>query len=543
MNRREFLAASAAASAAACAAVACGRKTVPLPPGTLSGTSFDVGHRLRDGVRGAPVEVRKRTVVIVGAGIAGLSAAWRLKRAGFTDYEVLDLEAEAGGNARWGENPVSRYPLGAHYLPLPTRESRAVRLLLSELGVLRGDPNAAAPVYDERALCFAPQERLYRDGVWREGFEPLAGASQRDRDEWRRFHDRMEAFKAERGSDGRRAFAIPMALSSRDARYLALDRVSMRDWLAAEGYAAEAVHWLANYACRDDYGCDYRDVSAWAGIHYFACRDAHAHDADADAVLTWPEGNGWLVRQLVERVAPPLTTGALVHRVTESEREAALAVHLAREDRAVEIRAQHVIWAAQLRFAARALAGADASLLAALGEFDHAPWLVANLTLRESPADRHGAPLAWDNVLYESPGLGYVVATHQDLASRRGPTVLTYYEPLSGEPPAAARERLLKTTREVWTARVLADLGRPHSELAQITERVDVFTNGHAMVRPRPGFVWGTARSRVLRHTGRVHFAHSDLSGFSLFEEAQYRGVAAAERVLARLSIRADSVL
>ncbi|MCL4800557.1 MAG: NAD(P)-binding protein [Burkholderiales bacterium] len=540
MRRREFL----AAGAAACAAVACGRKAAPLPPGTLSGTAHRVGHLLRDGtIDAGPAELRKRAVVIVGGGIAGLSAAWRLRLAGFDDFEILELEDAAGGNARWGENPVSRYPLGAHYLPLPTRESRAVRLLLAELGVLRGDPDAPAPAYDERALCFAPQERLYRDGLWREGFEPLAGASARDRDEWRRFHDRMAAFKAARGADGRRAFAIPMALSSRDPRFLALDRLSMRDWLAGEGYAAEAVHWLANYACRDDFGCDYREVSAWAGIHYFACRDAQARDADPDAVLTWPEGNGWIVRGLLARVAPPLTAGALVHRVVEGEREVALGVHLARERRALEIRAEHVVWAAQLRFAARALAGADAGLVAALAEFDHAPWLVANLTLAEPPWERHGAPLAWDNVLYESPGLGYVVATHQDLASRRGPTVITYYEPLTGTPTAAARERLLATSREAWAARVLADLGRPHPELARITERVDVFTNGHAMVRPRTGFVWGDARERVLRHAGRVHFAHSDVSGFSLFEEAQYRGVAAAERVLARLAIRDGTVL
>jgi glycine/D-amino acid oxidase-like deaminating enzyme len=539
MKRREFL----AAGAAACAAVACGRKAAPLPPGTLSGTSFNVGHLLRTGVSGAPAEVRKRAVVIVGGGIAGLSAAWRLRRAGFDDYEMLELEHAAGGNARWGENPVSRYPLGAHYVPLPTRESRAVRLLLAELGVLRGDPQASVPDYDERALCFAPQERLWRNGVWRDGLEPLAGASQGERSEWQRFHARMEGFKAERGSDGRRAFAIPMALSSRDARYLALDRTSMRDWLIAEGFAAEPVHWLVNYGCRDDYGCDYREVSAWAGIHYFACRDARARNVDADTVLTWPEGNGWIVRQLLERLAPPLTTGALVYRVTENGREAALAVHLAREGRSVEIRAQHVIWAAQLRFAARALAGADAGLAAALGEFDHAPWVVANLTLEEPPWERYGAPLAWDNVLYDSASLGYVVATHQDLASRRGPTVLTYYEPLSGEPPAAGRERLLKATREQWVERVLAELGRPHPELARITRRADVFANGHAMVRPRTGFMWGAARERVLRHTGRVHFAHSDLSGFSLFEEAQYRGVAAAERVLAQLSIRTDTVL
>jgi hypothetical protein len=55
--------------------------------------------------------------------------------------------------------------------------------------------------------------------------------------------------------------------------------------------------------------------------------------------------------------------------------------------------------------------------------------------------------------------------------------------------------------------------------------------------------VWSAARRRVERGAARVHFAHSDASGFSLFEEAQYRGVAAAERVLASLGARTDTVL
>jgi hypothetical protein len=39
------------------------------------------------------------------------------------------------------------------------------------------------------------------------------------------------------------------------------------------------------------------------GIHYFASRDALARDADGDDVLTWPEGNGWLVHKLRDRLA------------------------------------------------------------------------------------------------------------------------------------------------------------------------------------------------------------------------------------------------
>ena len=36
------------------------------------------------------------------------------------------------------------------------------------------------------------------------------------------------------------------------------------------------------------------------------------------------------------------------------------------------------------------------------------------------------------------------------------------------------------------------------------------------------------------RHRSRLHFAHSDLSGYSVFEEAVYWGVEAAKQILAQ---------
>jgi hypothetical protein len=41
---------------------------------------------------------------------------------------------------------------------------------------------------------------------------------------------------------------------------------------------------------------------------------------------------------------------------------------------------------------------------------------------------------------------------------------------------------------------------------------------------------------------GRVHVAHADASGMSLFEEANDRGVAAAEAVLAALGVRVPTM-
>jgi hypothetical protein len=52
------------------------------------------------------------------------------------------------------------------------------------------------------------------------------------------------------------------------------------------------------------------------------------------------------------------------------------------------------------------------------------------------------------------------------------------------------------------------------------------------MARPSPGLLFSEERERWLKPTGNMFFANSDLSGFSIFEEAQYRGVEAAKGAL-----------
>ena len=90
---------------------------------------------------------------------------------------------------------------------------------------------------------------------------------------------------------------------------------------------------------------------------------------------------------------------------------------------------------------------------------------------------------------------------------------------------------------------VLTDIEQAHPEIRQITTGLDVARWGHAMIRPRPGFVWGQSREDARRPVQGVHFANTDLSGVELFEEAFYHGNRAGEEVLAGLSIPFESIL
>ena len=492
--------------------------------------SSALGHRLREGDFPAPGETRRTDVLIVGGGISGLSAAWQLSRTGLDDFIVLDLEAEAGGNSRAGQSPVSAYPWGAHYLPLPSSEAGYVGELLRELGVEQGRSAAGKPIYDERYLCATPQERVYRNGLWHNGLVPQLGLAPGEQAQLQAFQARMEALKVLRGNDGRRVFAIPMELSSHDPAWRALDAIPFDQWLNEHGFTAPSVHWLANYACRDDYGMAHQQTSAWAGLHYFACRNGEAANAASDTVLTAPEGNAWLARGLASRAADRVVTGALAWRI--EERRADVAVDVLVGAKSVRYQARQLIWAAPAFVLPRVWGALPAALREAALAGDYSPWLTANLHLSALPEEQHGAPLAWDNVLYDSQSLGYIVATHQAMRRHQAGTVLTWYRALHDMSPAEGRRRLINTSREQWAGEILGELERVHPDIRRLTRRLDVFRNGHAMRRPTPGSLWGEMRRRLSSFSSqRIKLAHADLSGFSLFEEAQYRGVLAADQV------------
>ncbi len=500
-SRRRFLGTSAALVGLTCKA---GRS---LAGGFVDG-SYVLGHRLRDrGAFPAPARTVRLPLVIVGGGVAGLSAAWRLDKRGFHDFVVTEMEPRAGGNARWGENEVSAYPWGAHYVPVPGRRATLVRELFEELGVLRSGQ------WEERYLCFDPQERLFLHGAWQDGLEPATGLGAADREAFRRFAARMAEFRA----TGQ--FTIPMAPGvGVGSAPSPLDRVTMDDWLRREGFTSPALRWYVNYACRDDYGALLSDVSAWAGVHYFASREPEERGP-----LTWPEGNGWIVRQLLARVGRYLETNAFVHRIEPAgARWHVLAGRTA-------YLADAVIFAAPTFLAPYVLSGVPNP------GFVYSPWLTDNLTHDRWPRER-GVPVAWDNVIYNSPALGYVVATHQSLRTATDRTVWTFYWALADAAPAANRALLLQRDWGFWAQAILADLERAHPDIRQCVSRIDVMRLGHAMVRPTVGFLAVRDRFQRSQLPERLFFANSDLSGLSLFEEAQYRGVTAADRALAALS-------
>ena len=537
ITRRGALAGTAAAMGAAAGVVALGGCSAPGIAGELGGADLKRGHALRDGRFPRPDgAVEDVPLLIAGGGIAGLAAGWTLAEAGFKDFRLLELEDATGGNARSGRNRVSAYPLGAHYLPVPNREARALRHMLTRFGMVTGERDGV-PVYDPYQLCADLEERLFRTGQWQEGLFPRTGLSAADRAQHEAFLADMEAFTQAVGIDGKPAFAIPMAYSSRDADYTALDALSFAEWLDGRGWVSPSLRTYIRYCCRDDYGTEPEQVSAWAGLHYFAARRGWAANGDGERELTWPEGNDRLAGLMAGPIEAHIRTGHSVFRAVRDGDHALVDAFDHNAGKTTRYRTKAALLAMPHFVAARIApdgGGAEG--------FTYAPWVVANVTVSRRPGGR-GAPLAWDNVSSVSESLGYVVATHQSSSSADGPTVLTWYMPLSREEPAKARQALLRRSLGEWQNVVREDLLALHPELAGAIERIDVWRWGHAMIRPTPGFIFGEARMKALGEEPPLFRAHSDLSGLSLFEEAHYRGVLAAEAAMRHLGHPFESLL
>ena len=475
--------------------------------GSFVNESFQLGHQLRDRASfPEPKQHVTSSVVIVGGGIAGLSAAWRLHKKGFTDFILLEMNDQPGGNSRWGENEITAYPWAAHYVPVPGPKAVYVRELFEDLGVLKNGQ------WEERYLCFAPQERLFLYGRWQEGIEPAIGLTERDREQFRRLEEQIHTYRA----TGK--FTVPMELGL-SASTADLDRISFADWLRSQGMNSRILNWYTNYCCRDDYGATTDQTSAWAGIQYFASREP-----EEKGPLTWPEGNGWIVRQLLERVGSFVRTGQMVHKIVRRDKRFSVFAG------DTEYRAEFVIFAAPTFLAPYIIEG-----IPPLHDFEYSPWLTANLTLEHLPTS-YGTDPTWDSVFMESPTLGYVDATHQSLRTHVDRTVWTFYWALGDGPPLQNRQLLLDKHWSYWREEILHDLERVHPDIRKCVSRLDIMRMGHAMARPKVGAIFSAERRKLVKPRGRILFANSDLSGFSIFEEAQYRGVTAAEAVLRNLA-------
>lgn len=462
---------------------------------TVDGEDHRIGHMLRDGHPFAvPGPSRKADVVVVGAGISGLTAAHVLRE---SDVLVLEKEPRPGGNAqRSSWNDVS-YSEGAAYL---CDLSGYVGQLVEELGI----PMIEIPEPgDAYWVGGSPVTAFWTEGADRLPFPEAA------RREFRRFHDDMAPLDVP-----------PLPVESATATHLKADTISFAEVLRP--YGPEVRRYMDLY-CRSALGGSADEVSAYWGLNFYSGEFAPRYTA--------PGGNAAYGEALARSVgAERLLLGATVLRVEPRGDRAWVTYVQGEETFTVECRA--VVMACSKQIARHVVAGLPEGQRQAMAAMRYEPYLVTNVMI-EGALPRQ----AYDTWVGEAPFTDVIVAdwVNPEPVGRHG--VLTAYCPL----PQGDRALLLDDGQVLELGRNVAfALDRMHPGLVERIAEVRCYRRGHAMVLSGVGALT-RVRPEATRALGPVFFANSDSQAAAALEAAVWEGrqqALRAQKLLLREPVR-----
>ncbi|MEP7344392.1 MAG: NAD(P)/FAD-dependent oxidoreductase, partial [Gemmatimonadaceae bacterium] len=253
-----------------------------------------------------------------------------------------------------------------------------------------------------------------------------------------------------------------------------------------------------------------------------------------------------------------MRAGATVVRVVhdpeaEGKGEPAIITYV-RDGKLSSVRARTVIWAGASWTAKHAVQRLPDEYRTAMGSFPRAPMLIANVALNNW---RFLYRLGYTACSWRG-GFGYTanlvtpmyVGDFRPPLDPDQPILLTFYVPFNQhglslvEQGNAARQTMYATSYRDYETQIRKQMVRLFGSAGFDPKRdiAGIVLNrwGHAYVTAGPGFFYGRdgkpAPSDVLRRpSGRLTFAHSELSGHQNWVAAALEGKRAAEQVIAML--------
>ncbi len=449
-----------------------------------------------------PQEVAETAeVVVVGAGLSGLTAAYRLR-----DRHILVLEAgdSPGGVCLAGEYQGIRYPAGSAYFYYPWTPTW--QAWYQELGLDLEDAKVAAPA---SALFY--EGRWFPDCYSQRGLRALPLAP-RELEGLARFAGDLAAWEDQ--------FDL---LGVKELPHPELDLISLAQYLEqVRGLTPDVTRIFTPY-CRSCLGAGPEAVSALAAI-YFLLSEISPTAASA----AFPEGNARIVQALLAALPRRPRVRQTLIRVQPG----ADAVHLLVRDRATgdyyRLAAGAVILAVGKFIALRLLTPACGWDPEVFRAFRYSSYVVAAL----GGAITLAAP-GYENWV-EGEGNFTDFILRPRTAAPTGKRVMVIFAPQTYPEGRAA---LLRARPEDQGRKILRDLARLFPGTAGEVEEVHLYRFGHAQVVPYPGFLTHL-KARLQHRQGRIILAHADMEGLPSIESAIVQGEQAARLARAVLDGR-----
>lgn len=503
MNRRRFIRLSSGALLTGLAGGCVGRESRAADFEVVVASDRARAHRLFDGEAFPLDDVIDTETIIVGGGIAGLAAAAHLGDREFRLFELSDRWGGSSSSQRHGREVFSQ---GAHYeLAYPDYYGSGALGLLERLNIIELDGVRRMWDFREKQYLIAgPVESVCFDGgVARESVLPESnGLKERFIDFLRPYFGRMP---------------LPSRLIGNEERRL--NEINFHDYLREEFELPESLRRAVDYQMVDDYGSTADQVSALAGVHYYACRPYYTESVE---LFSPPQGNAYFVQKLLEVLSPEqIHLNSMVRRISVKSRGIEVEVRDFTAGRKRLVRGRTLIYAGHKLGLKHVLPEAYPMF----EETRYAPWLVLNFVLRDHFRDS----AFWQNEWLgkETDFLGFVDSDAQYNPNPKKRVLTTYFCL-----PEDQRSRLTslddRSEARRWAIRAMELLNRMFSQpIDELVEIVYIKAMGHAMPIPEPGYLFRDANDA--RPYRELVFAGVDNGRLPLFFEALDSGIQAVE--------------
>ena len=433
----------------------------------VHGENFEVCHQLRDGHSfDRPDVTRKTDIVIIGGGVAGLSAAYFLRG---KDWLLLEKDEFFGGNALQEEFEDQPYATGSAY----TYKDDLGDQLMRELGV------KLLPVDNSDPTIV---NHTWVPDTWRTGIDKLP-YSKEVRDS---FHK----------------FARDMSKIDLRARFRELDAEPFSKFTAP--YTPEIAQWFDG-AGLSNWGALTHETSAMLGI---STVQSAASDAPDSRVIL-PGGLGCITKKLVEALQPKykerMMDGAAVVAVVPDKNS--VRVTYIHQGKIITVSTKAVLMCTPKHITSRIVFGLPAEQRVAMRRFRYAPYPVVNVIF-DKPVYNRG----YDTWCPGNSFTDFIVAdwtARNTTGYKQKHNILTFYTPLH---PSQRATLLGEEGCKSLAARVLGDFQKLLPEFDVDPVEVRIFRRGHPMVMAVPGR-YTQVRLAAAHPMERIYFGNSDSGG------------------------------
>jgi Flavin containing amine oxidoreductase len=438
-------------------------KTAP----QVHGEHFEICHQIRDNHSfDRPDATQRADIVIIGGGVAGLSAAYFLRG---KDWLLLEKEDHFGGNAYQEEYEGQPYATGSAYA---FRDDEGFQLM-NELGVKLPLVNSTDPTI---------VNHTYVPDFWNTGLDHLP-YSKEVAASFKKFRDDVMKIKV---AD----------------RMLELDSQPFSDFTSS--YAPELQQWWDG-AGLSNWGADTENSSAYVGL-----TNAHGILSGEDvnrAIL--PGGLGCITHKLVEVLQPKykdrmLGDATVVAVVQDKD---SVRVTYSSEGKLTTVVAKAVLMCTPKHITSRIVMGLPSEQKSAMHRFRYTPYPVINLIF-DKPVYNRG----YDNWCPGNSFTDFIVA---DWTIRNNPgykqknNILSFYSPLRED----QRSTLLDVEDcKSLAARVLADFQKLLPEFNVDPVEVRMYRRGHPMFMAAP-LQYTKHRVAASHPMDRIFFGNADSGG------------------------------